>query len=46
MKEALDHQKSYVDTKQTPREFLVGDKVFLCVKLHKRSIKFGKAALN
>ena len=44
LKEVNDRQKSYVDAKRTPREFLVGDKVLLRVKLQKSTIKFGKNA--
>ena len=42
MKEENNGQKSYVDAKRTPREFSVGDKVFLRVKPQKSTIMFGK----
>jgi len=44
IKEAQDWQKSYVDVHHINRSYEVGDKVFLQVKLHKSSIKFGKGA--
>jgi hypothetical protein len=42
IKEAQDRQKSYVDAHQVDRSYEVGDRVFLRVKPHKSSIKFGK----
>lgn len=42
--EANDRHKSYVDAKRVPKNFAIGDKVLLRVKLHKSSIKFGKSS--
>jgi hypothetical protein len=42
IKEAQGRQKSYVDVHRVDRSYEVGDRVFLRVKLHKSSIKFGK----
>jgi hypothetical protein len=42
IKEAQDQQKSYVDAHHVDRSYEVGDRVFLRVKPHKSSIKFGK----
>ena len=42
IKEAQDRQKSYVDAHRVDRSYEVGDRVFLQVKMHKSSIKFGK----
>jgi hypothetical protein len=42
IREAQDRQKSYVDAHRVDRSYGVGDRVFLRVKLHKSSIKFGK----
>jgi hypothetical protein len=44
IKEAQDRQKSYANTHRVDRSYKVGDRVFLQVKLHKSSIKFGKGA--
>ena len=44
IKEAQDRQKSYVDAHRVDHSYEVGDRVFLRVKLHKSSIKFGKGA--
>ena len=44
IKEAQDRQKSYVDTHRVDRSYEVSDRVFLWVKPHKSSIKFGKGA--
>jgi hypothetical protein len=44
IKEVQDRQKSYVDAHRVDRSYEVGDQVFLQVKLHKSSIKFGKGA--
>ena len=44
IKEAQDWQKSYVDAHHVDRSYEVGDRVFLWVKPHKSSIKFGKGA--
>jgi len=41
MKEALDRQKSYADSRRRPLEFQVGDKVFLKVAPWKGIIRFG-----
>lgn len=41
---ANNRQKSYADTKRTPRQFVVGEKVLLRVKHKKSSIKFAKAS--
>jgi hypothetical protein len=37
-----DRQKSFADVHRIDRNYDIGDKVFLQVKLHKSSIKFGK----
>jgi hypothetical protein len=42
IKEAQDRQKSYVNARCVDHSYEVGDRVFLWVKLHKSSIKFGK----
>jgi hypothetical protein len=42
IKEAQDRQKSYADAHRVDRSYEVGDRVFLWVKPHKSSIKFGK----
>lgn len=39
-----DRKKSYVDSKQVPRYFSIGEKVLLRVKPHKSSIKFGSSS--
>src|ERR1700678_473272 len=44
IKEAQDRQKSYADAHRVDRSYKVGDRVFLRVKLHKSSIKFGKGS--
>jgi hypothetical protein len=44
IKEAQDRQKSYVDAHRVDHSYEVGDRVFLRVKPHKSSIKFGKGA--
>jgi hypothetical protein len=44
IKEAYDQQKIYVDAHRVDHSYEVGDQVFLWVKLHKSSIKFGKGA--
>jgi hypothetical protein len=44
IKEVQDRQKSYVDAHRVDRSYEVGDRVFLQVKPHKSSIKFGKGA--
>ena len=44
IKEAQDRQKSYADVHRVDRSYEVGDRVFLQVKPHKSSIKFGKGA--
>ena len=44
IKEAQDRQKSYADTHRVNRSYEIGDRVFLRVKLHKISIKFGNGA--
>ena len=44
IKEAQDRQKSYADAHRVDRSYEVGDQVFLRVKPHKSSIKFGKGA--
>jgi hypothetical protein len=44
IKEAQDRQKSYVDAHQVDHSYEVKDRVFLWVKTHKSSIKFGKGA--
>jgi hypothetical protein len=44
IKEAQDRQKIYVDAHYVDRNYEVGDRVFLQVKLHKSSIKIGKGA--
>jgi hypothetical protein len=42
IQEAQDRQKSYVDAHRVDRSYEVDDRVFLWVKPHKSSIKFGK----
>ena len=42
IKEAQDRQKSYADAHRVDRSYEVSDQVFLQVKSHKISIKFGK----
>jgi hypothetical protein len=42
IKEAQDRQKSYANAHRVDRSYEVGDRVFLWVKPHKSSIKFGK----
>jgi hypothetical protein len=44
IKEAQDQQKIYADVHRVDRNCEVGDRVFLLVKPHKSSIKFGKGA--
>jgi hypothetical protein len=44
IKEAQDRQKSYADAHRVDRSYEVDDRVFLWVKPHKSSIKFGKGA--
>ena len=44
IKEEQDRQKSYADAHRVDRSYEVGDRVFLRVKPHKSSIKFGKGA--
>ena len=44
IKEAQDRQKSYVNVHRVDRSYKVEDRVFLQVKPHKSSIKFGKGA--
>ena len=44
IKESQDLQKSYVDVHRIDHSYEVGDRVFLRVKSHKSSIKFGKGA--
>ena len=41
IKEAQDRQKSYVDAHRVDHSYEVDDRVFLWVKPHKSSIKFG-----
>jgi hypothetical protein len=41
IKEVQDRQKSYADAHRVDRSYEVDDRVFLRVKLHKSSIKFG-----
>ena len=42
IKEVQDRQKSYADVHRVDRSYEVNDRVFLWVKPHKISIKFGK----
>ena len=42
IKEAQDRHKSYADAHRVDCSYEVGNRVFLRVKLHKSSIKFGK----
>jgi hypothetical protein len=42
IKEAMDRHKIYVDAHHVDRSYKFGDQVFLRVKSHKSSIKFGK----
>jgi hypothetical protein len=44
IREMQDGQKSYVDTHHIDRSYEVDNRVFLRVKPHKSSIKFGKGA--
>jgi hypothetical protein len=44
IKEAQDRHKSFVDVHRVDRNYEFGDHIFLQVKPHKRSIKFGKGA--
>jgi hypothetical protein len=44
IKEAQDRQKSYADAHRVDRNYEVCDRIFLWVKPHKSSIKFGKGA--
>jgi hypothetical protein len=44
IREVQDRQKSYADAHRVDRSYEVGDQVFLRVKPHKISIKFGKGA--
>jgi hypothetical protein len=44
IKEAQDRQKSYADAHRVDSSYEIGNQVFLRVKLHKNSIKFGKGA--
>jgi hypothetical protein len=44
IKEAHDQQKSYADAHRVNHSYEVGDRVFLRVKPHKSSIKFGKGS--
>jgi hypothetical protein len=44
IKEAQDRQKSYADARHVDHSYEVCDRVFLWVKPHKSSIKFGKGA--
>jgi hypothetical protein len=41
MKTAQDRQKSYVNRKKTPREFKIGDHVYLKVRPRKSSLRMG-----
>jgi hypothetical protein len=42
IKEAQDRHNSYANAHRVDRSYEVGDRVFLWVKMHKSSIKFGK----
>ena len=42
LKVVQDRQKSYVDLKRTPREFQVGEHVYIKVKPKKISLRMGK----
>ena len=42
LKAAQDRKKSYVNLKRTPREFQVGDHVYIIVKPKKISLRLGK----
>jgi hypothetical protein len=44
IKEAQNRQKSYADVHRVNHSYEVSDRVFLWVKPHKSSIKFGKGA--
>ena len=44
LKVAQDRQKSNADRNRTPREFVVGEHVFVKVKPRKSSFKFGSCA--
>ena len=42
LKVSQDRKKSYVDLKRTPREFQVGDHVYIKVKPKKTTLRLGK----
>jgi hypothetical protein len=42
LKEARDRQKSYADAHRIDRSYKVGDQVFICIRLNKSTIRFGK----
>ena len=42
LKEAQDRQKSYADAHRTDRSYEVGDRVFICIRPNKSTIRFGK----
>jgi hypothetical protein len=44
LKVAQNRQKSYVDQKRTPREFKMGDHVYLIIKPRRSSLKMGSCA--
>ena len=44
LKVAQNRQKSYVDQKRTPREFKMGDHVYLRIKPRRSSLKMGACA--
>jgi hypothetical protein len=44
LKVAQNRQKSYVDQKRTPREFKMGDHVYLKIKPRRSSVKMGACA--
>jgi hypothetical protein len=44
LKASQDRKKSYVDKHRTPREFSVGDHVFLKVKARRSSLRLGKCS--
>jgi hypothetical protein len=44
MKTAQDRKKSYADRKRTPREFKIGDHVYLKIRPRKSSLRIGLCA--
>ena len=42
LKEAQDRHKIYADAHRTDRSYEVGDRVFICIRPNKSTIRFGK----